>query len=375
MPTRAFNGGVAADRITVSAGGATQAQGPVTIAGLVKITSGFSGTGWMLNGDDGSFVKFGLLVSGGPLFYENDFGGGLTPPTGVWVWIVGSKAAGASIPRWHVQNVTSGGAWSHANGASTVNDLSGNATEMIIGGQSFAGSGTTWRGSIAVLAKWASVLTDLQVQSACTLLASDLLAATPSWMVRLNQASTATAVTDDTGGGGNQTAISGTSVDSDVPPGFDFSLTPPPSGATPTGQAVPVALGSHTVSPLGASPTGQAIPVALGAHTVALGRTAAPTGQAIPVALGQPAVAIPSAFPTGLAIPVATGQPAVALARLAIPAGLAIPVALGQPSTLAPVATDSPNRPILATPGRKTIVAAAGGQPIVVSTHARAVAP
>jgi hypothetical protein len=47
------------------------------------------------------------------------------------------------------------------------------------------------------------------------------------WAIKLNQASTATSVTDDTGGGGDQTAISGTSVDADDPPGFDYSLSPP----------------------------------------------------------------------------------------------------------------------------------------------------
>jgi hypothetical protein len=285
----------------------------------------------MINADDGSFVKFGMLTSGGPLFYENDFGsGGPTPPTGVWVWIVGSKAAGASIPRWHVQNVTTGGAWTDANGTATVNDLSGAATEIIVGGQSFSGgAGTTWRGSMAVLATWASVLSDTQVHSACTLLASDLIAASPNWMVRLNQASTATSVTDDTGGGGNQTSLSGTSVDSDVPPGFNFSLTT--SGAFPSGLA-------------------------------------------IPVALGQPSVAIPSASPTGLAIPAAIGQPSVALARVANPLGLAIPVAIGQPSTVAPLATDSPGPVLVATSGRTAIRAHSGGQPIVASTQARAVA-
>jgi hypothetical protein len=225
VPTRAFNGGVTADRVVTSAGLGTTGQGPVTIAALVKITSGFSGTGWIIDGDDGSFVKFGILTSGGPLFYENDFGsGGLTPPTGQWVWIVGSKGTGAAIPRWHVKNVTTGGAWAHGDGTANVNDLSGAATEIVIGGQSFGGAGTTFRGSMAALARWPRVLTDSEVVAYCTSLAKDLRLSEPDWGVLLNQASTATAVQDFTGGGGNQTSVSGTTVDSDVPPGWDDTL-------------------------------------------------------------------------------------------------------------------------------------------------------
>jgi hypothetical protein len=240
VPTRAFNGGTAADRIVTSAGNSPASQGPITIAGLVKITSGFAGTAWMVDADDATFVKWGMLLSGGVLFYENDFtSGGPTPPNGVWAWIVGSKGVGNVTPRWHIKNVTSGGAWTHANGSGNVNDLSGTATEIIIGGQFTGGAGTTWRGSIAALASWRKVLTDLQVEAWCSSLAKDLRLGEPAWGTLLNQASTATSVVDFTGGGGNQTSLSGTSVDSDVPPGFDFTLptvehlftTEVPSGA------------------------------------------------------------------------------------------------------------------------------------------------
>jgi hypothetical protein len=226
VPTRAFNGGTAADRIVTSAGLHRSPQGPITIAGLVKITSGFSGTAWMLDADDGSFVKFGNLVTGGLLYFENDFtAGGPVPPTGAWIWLVGTKGVGNVTPRWHVKNVTTGGAWTHVNGSGNVNDYTGAPTEITIGGQSFGGgAGTTWRGSMAAVATWRKVLTDLQIEAWCTLAAKDLRLGEPAWGTLLNQVSTATALTDFTGGGGNQTSISGTSVDSDVPPGYDFTL-------------------------------------------------------------------------------------------------------------------------------------------------------
>lgn len=135
------------------------------------------------------------------------------------------------------------------------------------------------------------------------------------------------------------------------------------SGASPSGQAVPVNLGQPTAA-LGLSsfPGGLTVPVALGQPAAALGLAATPGGLAIPVALGQPTVGPAGVSPSGLAIPVAIGQPAVSLARSAAPLGLAIPVATGQPSTIPPVATDSPNRPILATAGGRVIVASSGGR-------------
>jgi hypothetical protein len=143
--------------------------------------------------------------------------------------------------------------------------------------------------------------------------------------------------------------------------------------ASPSGQAIPVSLGTPTAAlGLSTTPGGLAVPVALGQPAAALGRTAAPGGLAIPVALGQPTVGPAGVSPSGLAIPLSLGQPSASLARVATPTGLAIPVAIGQPSTLAPVATDAPGhvilassgrgRPIVATPSRQIIVASSGGQ-------------
>lgn len=222
--SRSFNGGTAADRIVFSIGNGPPDQGPITMAVLLKSSSGAADQ-WILDADNGSFVKWGLLLSGGHTFIETDLGGGPAYPTSAWFWLVITKATGSVKPRWHLQNVTTSGAWSHSDGASNVGDVGATATEIILGGQFSGGAGSTLRGSVAVAAAWTSELNDGQVEAACTLSAADLLAASPGWMVRLNQASTATSVTDDTGGGGNQASISGTAVDADEPPGFDYSLT------------------------------------------------------------------------------------------------------------------------------------------------------
>lgn len=127
--------------------------------------------------------------------------------------------------------------------------------------------------------------------------------------------------------------------------------------AAPSGLAVPVALGQPSVGPAGVMPNGVAIPVSLGQPSVAIGLATSPAGLAIPVAIGQPSVAMASVTPTGLAIPVATGQPVATLGRTAGPAGLAIPVATGQPSALEPDRVDSPNWPIVATTSGRLITA------------------
>jgi len=223
--SRFFNGGTAADRIVCSPGSAAPTtSGPITIAALVRPDNS-AGTGWMLDWDDGSFEKWGQLVSGGQFFIDNDFNGGPTYTAGRWYWVISEKANGSVAPRWHVYDFTAN-AWTHVNGGGAIANQSGTPVNAIIGGQSFGGASTTWRGAIAVGGIWGSLLgSDATIESIFTHSAANMLAAGPAWMVLLNQSSVATAVTDVSGHGGNQTSISGTSVDADDPPGFDYSLT------------------------------------------------------------------------------------------------------------------------------------------------------
>lgn len=282
--SRLFNG--SGDRIVFSRGSAPPDQGPITVAALVRSTS-LSGGRWVVDADDGSFQRWGMLTSGAIPFIDNDFGtGGPTLTVNTWYWLVVTKVSGSTVPRWHVKNVTTAGAWTHVDDSAVVSDLTGTATEIIVGSEFGGGAANSWSGQIAALAAWTGVLTDLQVEAACTLSAADLLAAAPGWMIRLNQSSTATTVTDDTAGGGNQTSITGTTVDATEPPGWNYALT---ITVTPAGITAPVALGTPAVSlSQSISPTGIAVPVALGAPTV--GTPIRPAGIAVPVALGVSAL-------------------------------------------------------------------------------------
>jgi hypothetical protein len=229
--SRAFNGGTSLDMITFGVGAAPPDQGPITMAILAKASGVATNTSYMLQGVNGSTAVFSELFSnnaGAKLFMEADFGNGAAGISATdWVWYVGTKASGSALPRWHIKDLTTNSAWTHTNGSANVGDGSGPITAIRIGSNNSLG--TTFRGSIAVVALWDTALTDLDVEAACTFAYSDaVITKAAKWAVKLDQASIATSVTNDAAGGGNQTAISGTTVDvtgTPDPPGFNYALT------------------------------------------------------------------------------------------------------------------------------------------------------
>lgn len=318
--SRQFDTTGGADSITFSAGGAPGDQGPITVAVLAKSASVSGYTGWMVRGLNSGTATWGLLTSnnaGPKLFAENDFGNGVSGLSTSWRWYVMTKASGgASVPRMHVWDLS--GAWSHTDNSAGVADGTGPIDTIYVGSQN--GSANGWRGSIAMVAVFGSELNDTSVEATFTLAALDTYNATPAWMIRLNQASTATGVTDDTGGGGDQSAISGTSVDADDPAGFDYSLTPP--AVAPDSLSVPISLGAPSLADgsLVADPGSLSVPVALGAPSLADGSMAlAPAGLSVPVSLGAPSLSItlaPHVSPDSLSVPVSLGAPSVRQATI-----------------------------------------------------------
>ena len=229
--SRQFDTSGGADSITFSVGNAPPDEGPITVGVLAKAFSVAGFTMWMIRGTKAGTPIWGLLTtnnSGPKLFAENDFGNGVSGLSTGWRWYVMTKASGNVAPRIHVWDLS--GAWSHTDDSAGVLDGTGPIDVLLLG---TAGGGSNgWRGSIAVAAAVDTAMNDAAVEAAFTLSAATLLTAvntsTKKWMVRLNQASTATSVTDDTSGSGDQSAISGTSVDADDPPGYNYALTTPP---------------------------------------------------------------------------------------------------------------------------------------------------
>ncbi len=246
--------------ITFSPGNSPTKQGPITVAVLAKAANAGGFVGWMARGLNSGTAEWGFLTASANLFSENDFGTGVSGLSTSWRWYVLTKPSGSSLPRIHVWDLS--GAWAHTNDSSNVGDTTGPIDTVVVGGN--GGTSNGWRGSIAVVATWDTVLSDGQIQTACSLSAADTFAASPRWMVRLNQASTGTSVTDDTGGGGNQTAIAGTSVDADDPPGYSYSLA---AQTFPAGISIPVTLGQPTVA-MTVTPSGISVPVTVGTPSV-----------------------------------------------------------------------------------------------------------
>jgi hypothetical protein len=235
--SRFFDGQFAVESVSFSVGGTSSIdQGPCTIAALIRFNTSAAGaltyvvTGKSSGGAD-VWTVTGFDLS---LFMANDFTSGSGQLTvSNWYWVAVSKANGTATPRWHIHNLTAGTAWTHTDASGTVADSTGPVTSIVVG-NSAASAGDDFRGWMAATAVWSTQLADLSVEAACTLNASDLAAASPTWGALWNQSSTATSVSDFTAGGGNQTAISGTSVDGAVePPGWSYSLS---GGAAPVGR-------------------------------------------------------------------------------------------------------------------------------------------
>jgi hypothetical protein len=227
--SRAF-AGPSTDVISFAAGNAPPDQGPWTLMALVKSSSGTFG--WVCGGGvNGTSTVWAMGLDSSKWFIWNDFTAGNSSgvASGNWFWVAVTKASGNVTPRWHFKNVTAGTAWSHAAAGGTVADNTGTFSGIRVGNYPSGATGNCWQGEIAVVAACDTAMTDLQVEAACTLAASDTLTAitgsTKKWMVRLNQASIATSVPDDTGGGGGQNAITGTTVGATDPPGYNYSIS------------------------------------------------------------------------------------------------------------------------------------------------------
>jgi hypothetical protein len=209
-------------------------QGGITVMGLVKTIS--SADQWVVQGYDVSNNPcWGMLASGGVFYNEGNFGSGNgSSVVNDWMWVCYTKASGSVKPRWHTSDLTAASGWSHADDGSNVSDLSGPPTTIVIGGRQQGNS--SWRGNIAAIAVWDSVLSDSAIEAAAVSAAA-LQAAIPSWGVLLNQASTATDVTDLSGNGATQASITGTSVSADEPAGWSYALSSGPTFKVWNGSA------------------------------------------------------------------------------------------------------------------------------------------
>jgi hypothetical protein len=228
MPVREFDG--TDDRIVLDNGalGSGFASGDHTIMLLAKPTTLTGDECYVAVRDAGNLTS--MFKSGTLLMWADpdDFigVGGLgfvTTDYQVFGW---GKTAGTTAVRCH--RSTLGGAYSHGNSAGTGTGAAGTPTQITVGSN---GTAEFIDMRLGILAIWQGVnLSDGDWESVVDATAQ-IDALNPTVLCEFNQASVGTAVTDLTGGGADQTAITGTTViNGDDPPGWTFGLTPAVEG-------------------------------------------------------------------------------------------------------------------------------------------------
>jgi hypothetical protein len=203
--------------------------------------------------------------------------------TGTWTIVVATKTAGTTTPRFHFFPI--GGAQVHQNGGVTIADPTlGGTPELRLGKFQTTASLV---GLLAVAAVWSVALSDAEVNALATNLKTQDWANTQpgalQFLVDLNQASTATAVVDLSGHGRDQSAITGTTVDTgNDPPGWTFgAVTAANTGygdnSYGAGSYGVRADGAPAVIPLGTAAATSSASLALKARTLLTLETAAAT--------------------------------------------------------------------------------------------------
>lgn len=226
---RHFTGGTS-DYIDLGPGNAAPIDGgPATIMILWRPTSVHEG--WLIDAEDGS---------GGHAFSINPYTDGILWHTMVgirttmtytasdgWRLDLWTKPAGSAQVRGHTM-LLSGGGWSHADYGLSTDSPNVPSTHFRVGRHFSAGG--TLNGDLAAIAVVDADWSDgaIEAGSLETGLAAwmTLISADAAVVWAFNQTDVSDPVTDVTGGGGDQLAISGTTV-TDDPPGFSYLLTEP----------------------------------------------------------------------------------------------------------------------------------------------------
>lgn len=139
-----------------------------------------------------------------------------------WVVVAATKVSGTTTPRFH-KLVCSTGAWTHSAGSgSFANGTGPGATGYA---ETSWQGGDLFQGDIAAIGVWSADMSDAQVESLAYSLTSWWQVA-PAAVWLLDQSATTQAVPDLTGGGANQSSLTGTTVASSSVPVFGYGASP-----------------------------------------------------------------------------------------------------------------------------------------------------
>lgn len=247
--SRLFNG--VSDVITFSAGGAANLPtGALTVAFLWRPNTVHRGG--LLDGRDGGATRrIGVnpFDNGDVFFATSGFTStGYAAYEDQWAVLAFTKPAGAGqTVRAHLYRYDTL-AWTHTN----LGTVSANTaiTQIFVG--SFDG-GQFLNANLAVIGQWTgTALADAAFEAGSGFQTSlgNWFAQTPSVLWRFNQASVATPVTDIMASGADQTAITGTTVSAEDPPGFSYNIvnTIDGTGVATLGALSAAASGTPTVA-------------------------------------------------------------------------------------------------------------------------------
>lgn len=149
-----------------------------------------------------------------------------------WVLVAVTKTSGTNTPVFHIYNYTSN-SWTHENASGTLANNTAPATASRIG-RNWAGGGANYfDGTCAIQGVWNAVLTNAQIEALAYTFQSWFVVQ-PKGLWLLDQGATGTKVSDVTGGGANESAISGTSVATSSVPVFSYGAMLPRVNAAPS---------------------------------------------------------------------------------------------------------------------------------------------
>jgi hypothetical protein len=397
FPVRDFGSG---DRVAwgVGTGGLDQVLfGAFTVAAICRRTA---------DTDQGALLNLAAGVGGSRGFFrytdddEMDYlrgqfqSGGVGPswtPADGWVLVAFTTAGGTAVVRYH-KYVFDTDTWTHANSAGTVDDDDNTCDRAETRFQETAG--WVFQGRYAVMGVWGSALSDVNLE-ALTTQYTDWVAATPMALWRFDQGATTTAIDDQTAGGADQTALTGSTVVDDPVPGFTFgegvvpgavTVTATPGGLTITSNvAVTPAPATATATPgtLTLTTTAAATPVAVTVTATPGTVELAAESGAQPVTPGVVTLtAAPGTLGLALDLPLTGHQVTATPGSLAVTRGLTVsPV--GAAVSITPAGMVVSTGVAAVVPAAVTLTAAAGDLslavgitpgPVAVSTTAGSVA-
>lgn len=212
---RNFNGAAfPGDFVTFNIGGMGIPFGPMSLAFVLKVDD-FSNfrTFWTAGSVTNPSHSFFCNITTGNLRAAVNDGGAIgstfNPTTNLWYFVGVNKAAGTSTPRFH-HRAANATVMTHLNGTGTFGTATPGTSAYI--GDWPADSGP-FKGDIGMAAEWKVELTDSQFESLAADLSSDNWKnqdpSNLTWLIQPDPDPSIN-ITDQSGNGGNQSAVNNT---------------------------------------------------------------------------------------------------------------------------------------------------------------------